>query len=220
MFELVRQDLRRYFQMDLDDGGRGGARGFFQKLRLILTSPGIQCVLVHRFGAWVYGMSLFWPARVPLKVMYRLAAAACSLAWGVHIDVRAKIGGGLYLGHAYGILLGPVAMGRDCSIGQNVTIGRRADGSKAVPRIGDRVWIGISSVVFGNITVGDGVTIGPLTVVGRSLPPRVLVGGNPLRILRTAYDNSGEVYGRNEEPQPDVYEPIDTAALPHSRVTE
>ncbi|MGH7945632.1 MAG: hypothetical protein ACREF9_11555 [Opitutaceae bacterium] len=74
-------------------------------------------------------------------------------------------------------------------------MGRRAGGSKALPTFGDRVWIGTGSVIFGGIHIGEGVTIGPLTVVARSLPPRVLVAGNPLRLLRKNYDNSAEVYG-------------------------
>jgi acetyltransferase-like isoleucine patch superfamily enzyme len=45
---------------------------------------------------------------------------------------------------------------------------------------------------------GDGATIGPLTVVGCNLQPRVLVTGNPMRIVRRDYGNSAEINGPNE----------------------
>jgi serine acetyltransferase len=45
------------------------------------------------------------------------------------------------------------------------------------------------------VTLGDGATVGPLTVVARSVPPRTLVMGNPMRVVQINYDNSAEIYG-------------------------
>jgi serine O-acetyltransferase len=120
------------------------------------------------------------------------------ILWGIYIHVRAEIDGGLHVSHFGGVIIGPIKMGKDCNIAHGVTIGKRAGGNPGVPTIGDRVWIGCGSVVFGGITIGDGATIGPLTVVGRNLQPRVLVTGNPMRIVRRDYDNSAEIYGPNE----------------------
>jgi serine acetyltransferase len=71
----------------------------------------------------------------------------------------------------------------------------RSDGTPGIPTLGDRVWIGTGSVLFGPVTVGDGATVGPLTVVGRNVPPRALVMGNPMRVVQIEYDNSPEIQG-------------------------
>jgi serine O-acetyltransferase len=194
----IARDIQRYRDLD-DDAGDGppaaGIRAWLSTAWLCATTPGLHSTLIFRFGHWVYGSPAV-RAWLPLRVMYRLLDLACSLVWRVHIDVRARIGGGLYIGHADGILIGPVTMGVDCTVGRHVTIGRRANARADVPVIGDRAYIGIGSVIFGGIRIGDGVTIGPLTVVGRSLPDSVLVSGSPVKLLRRRYDNSLEVYGR------------------------
>jgi serine acetyltransferase len=56
--------------------------------------------------------------------------------------------------------------------------------------IGDRVWIGPDTVVYGAITVGDGVAIRGLTMLGKNVPSNCLVGGKPGRFERRDYDNS------------------------------
>ncbi|RTL53168.1 MAG: serine acetyltransferase [Rhodocyclaceae bacterium] len=195
-FALLRRDLQRYFQAEGD-----GYPGLLKALRIFLDTPGMQAVVVFRFCSWVERSVRLRLLRYPLKVIAYVLQKLCIILWGISIDDRAQIGGGLYIGHFGGIIIGPVKMGRDCSVARNVAIGRRAgSGASGVPTIGDRVWIGAGSLLFDGITVGDGVTIGPLTVVGRNLPSRVLVMGNPMRLLRKNYDNSAEVYGKAGPP--------------------
>lgn len=164
-----------------------------------MDTPGLQATLVYRFGSWVERKTFPAWFRIPLKFMYYLLDKSIIVLWGIHIDRTADIGGGLYIGHPGGILIGPARIGTDCNINSKVTIGQRADGIPGVPTIGNRVWIGAGSILFGAIHLGDGVTIGPLTVVSRSLPPRVLVGGNPMRLIRKNYDNSA-LLGRESRP--------------------
>jgi acetyltransferase-like isoleucine patch superfamily enzyme len=45
-------------------------------------------------------------------------------------------------------------------------------------------------VITGNITVGDGVTILPGTVLTRSVPAGALVKGNPGHVIRLGFDNA------------------------------
>jgi serine O-acetyltransferase len=192
LFTTVRRDIRRYMQLDSRDGNPS----LYEKLRIFIESPGLQAVLIYRFGFWVQHAVHFAPIRYPLQLIYYTLQKLCIICWGIHIDTGAQIGGGLYIGHFGGVLIGPVHMGSDCNVAQQVTIGRRANNDTCVPIIGDRVWIGAGSIVFGGIRIGDGVTIGPLTVVARSLPAKVLVMGNPMRLLRKDYNNSAEIYGK------------------------
>jgi serine O-acetyltransferase len=180
----ARRDLDRYFRLDAD-GARPAA---LERLRIVVDTPGLHAVLVYRFGLWAAAMPA--PVRMPLKLAYYLLHKLCVIGWGIHIDARARIGGGLYIGHFGGVVIGPVVMGRDCNVAHQVTIGRHAASGPGVPTLGDRVWIGTGSLVYGDIRVGSGTTIGPLTVVSRTLPAKVLVGGNPMRILQHDYDNS------------------------------
>ena len=65
---------------------------------------------------------------------------------------------------------------------QNVTIGRNF-GDKKVPEIGNDVYIGTGSVLFGEIRIGNNVIIGANTLVNKNVPDNCIVVGNPMRII-------------------------------------
>jgi serine O-acetyltransferase len=189
---LVMRDMQRYFALDSSNGNPS----ILEKIRIVIGTPGLQATLVYRFGSWANRRLRFPLLRVPAKLLYMFLDKLCIICWGIHIHIGAQIDGGLYIGHYGGILIGPVKMGSDCNVAHGVTIGQRAgSGLASVPTIGNRVWIGAGCILFGGIKIGDGVTIGPLTVVGRNVPPGVLVMGNPMRLLRKNYDNHIEIYG-------------------------
>jgi serine O-acetyltransferase len=193
MFERFRRDLERFFELDSEDGRPSLA----EKIRIVFHAPQIQAIAAYRFGHWVNQRVPSKALRAPLKAVYHVLDKAALALWGIHIDEGADIGAGLYIGHPGDLLIGPVKMGRDCNVSCNTLIGRRTDGQAAgLPTIGDRVWIGAGSVVFGNIVVGSGSTVGPLTVVGRNVSPRSLVVGNPMQVMRRDYDNTLQIYGK------------------------
>lgn len=72
------------------------------------------------------------------------------------------------------------AVGRDCRIYQNVTIGE-VDGK--APRIGDGCLIGAGAVLVGDIQVGACAKIGAGAVVSQDIPPHHTVVAQPPRIL-------------------------------------
>lgn len=50
--------------------------------------------------------------------------------------------------------------------------------------IGNNVWIGGKSVICPGVSIGDNSVIGAGSVVTKNVPARVVVAGNPARILR------------------------------------
>lgn len=95
------------------------------------------------------------------------------------------IGKGCRLGYwgAGTVIHSHSVIGKNCLIAQGVTIGRNF-GDKKVPVIGDDVYIGANSVVFGEITIGNNVIIGANSVVNKSVPDNCTVAGNPFRIIK------------------------------------
>lgn len=50
--------------------------------------------------------------------------------------------------------------------------------------IRDDVWIGAGVIILGGITIGSGSTVGAGSVVTKSVPERVVVAGNPAKVIR------------------------------------
>jgi acetyltransferase-like isoleucine patch superfamily enzyme len=51
-------------------------------------------------------------------------------------------------------------------------------------RIGDYVWAGHSSMIIGNVDVGEGAVIAASAVVTKDVPPFCVVAGNPARLIK------------------------------------
>jgi serine O-acetyltransferase len=110
------------------------------------------------------------------------------MGYGINLALSAHIGPGLYIGHFGGIELRNCRLGARCSIGQQTKIGRPAEVNG--PKIGDRVWIGSHSHVFGAIVIGDGATLGAGALVTTDVSARSLCLGRPARVAMRDYDNS------------------------------
>ena len=52
-------------------------------------------------------------------------------------------------------------------------------------KIGKRVWIGIGAIICPSVTIGDNSIIAAGAVVTKDVPPNVIVGGNPAKIIKT-----------------------------------
>ncbi|KAF7555509.1 hypothetical protein G7Z17_g2117 [Cylindrodendrum hubeiense] len=51
--------------------------------------------------------------------------------------------------------------------------------------VGEDCWFGGNCIVLPGVTIGKGVTIGAGSVVTKDVPDRVVVAGNPARVIRT-----------------------------------
>ena len=50
--------------------------------------------------------------------------------------------------------------------------------------IGDDVWVGANAMILKGVTIGDGAVVAAAAVVTRDVPARVVVAGNPARVVR------------------------------------
>jgi serine acetyltransferase len=131
-----------------------------------------------------------WTARAAaLRCLVLIGRALVIILTKSDVDPRTAIAGGVYLSDSGHLMLGPRRIGRGTIIHERVTIGRRA-GHEQTPDIGENVWIGPDCVIYGDVTLADGVTVLPGTVLSVSVSDCAVVGGNPAMILRSGYDNS------------------------------
>ena len=109
--------------------------------------------------------------------------AIISKNYAVDIHPNAKIGYGVMLDHATGIVIGETAVVDDnVSIMQSVTLGGTGKHSgNRHPKIRSNVLIGPSATILGNIEIGEGTLVGAASVVLDSVPPRSIVAGVPAK---------------------------------------
>lgn len=54
--------------------------------------------------------------------------------------------------------------------------------------VGDRAWIGAGAILLPGVTVGEGAMVAAGSVVTKDVPPRMVVAGNPARVIRSVDD--------------------------------
>lgn len=108
-----------------------------------------------------------------------------SVVFGVDIHPAAKIGYGIMLDHATGIVIGETAVvGDNVSIMQSVTLGGtgKVSGDRH-PKVRDGVLISAGAKVLGNIEIGAGAKIAAGSVVLKSVDPHTTVAGVPAMVV-------------------------------------
>lgn len=118
------------------------------------------------------------------KFWYKWRLAVLSAKYDIRITPNA-VGYGLYLPHIVGggIIVVCKSMGNYCVINTQTVIGIK-DTMDEVPVFGDNCEINAGSRIFGKITIGNNVKIGPNTVVFKDVPDNAVVSGVPARLIK------------------------------------
>jgi len=142
-----------------------------------LLYPGLHALWGYRCARRLWQHDLRFAARFVSALTHWLT--------GVDIHPGARLGSGLFIDHASGVVIGETAeIGQDVTIYQGVTLGGTSlDKGKRHPTIGDRVTIGAGAKVLGPVTVGDDCRIGANAVVVKSVPPNSVVVGVPGQVI-------------------------------------
>ncbi len=136
----------------------------------------------HALWSWRVSHYLWEQKRFDLA---RFFQSIISDVYAVDIHPAAKIGKGIMLDHATGIVIGETAVvGDNVSILQDVTLGGtgKEDGDRH-PKIASGVMIGSGAKVLGNIKIGEGAKIGANSVVLNHVEPHTTVAGIPARVV-------------------------------------
>lgn len=160
---------------------------------LLASSSCLQLLLVHRIDRWLHSNRQpdGWRAWLWLVMKIFLAPAK----WAVTVSAKSQIpneiemDGGVYFSDQGFIFFGAKKTGSGTVIGSRVTIGY-SHVDKGAPEIGRNVWIGSDCVVYGAISIGDGATLLPGTVLTKSIPAGAVMQGNPARFVLRGFDNS------------------------------
>ena len=103
-------------------------------------------------------------------ILSKYYSSKISKKYACYISPKADIGKGLLLPHPTGIVIGEgVKIGNDCTIYQNVTLGRKTKNYAEYPIIGNNVIVYCNSVIIGNVTIGDNCIIGCNSTVLKSI---------------------------------------------------
>jgi serine O-acetyltransferase len=111
-----------------------------------------------------------------------------SRVFGVDIHPAAKIGSGIMLDHATGIVIGETAeVGDMSSLLHGVTLGGSGkEGGDRHPKVGRHVMIGAGAKILGNIEIGHCARVAAGSVVLKDVPPNTTVAGVPAKVVGKA----------------------------------
>ena len=108
-----------------------------------------------------------------------------SQTFGVDIHPGARIGSGIMIDHATGVVVGETAViDDDVSMLHAVTLGGTGcQGGDRHPKVRRGVLISAGAKILGNIEVGEGAKIGAGSVVLEPVPPHTTVAGVPAKVV-------------------------------------
>ncbi|AWV18163.1 MULTISPECIES: serine O-acetyltransferase [Methylobacterium] len=142
-----------------------------------LFYKGLAALEAYRVGHWLWHQGR---ATLALHVQSRI-----SEVFGCDIHPAARIGSGVFIDHATGVVIGETAViADDVSILQSVTLGGNGkESGDRHPKIERGVLLSVGAKVLGNIRVGAGAKVAAAAVVLQDVPPHTTVAGVPARVV-------------------------------------
>ncbi len=143
----------------------------------LLYLKGFHALQAYRLAHWLWNGNR--------RSLAFLIQSKMAMAFGVDIHPAARIGRGIMLDHATGIVIGETAVVEDnVSMLHEVTLGGtgKVSGDRH-PKIRRGVMIGAGAKILGNIIIGEGAKVGAGSVVLQDVPPHCTVAGVPARII-------------------------------------
>ncbi|HEY0234742.1 MAG TPA: serine O-acetyltransferase [Afipia sp.] len=146
----------------------------------LLYFKGFHAIQAHRLAHWLWGQGR--------KDFAYYIQSRSSAAFQTDINPAAKIGRGIFLDHATGLVVGETAVIEDdVSILHDVTLGGTGkENEDRHPKIRRGVMIGAGAKILGNIEVGHCARIAAGSVVVKPVPNNVTVAGVPARVVGAA----------------------------------
>jgi serine O-acetyltransferase len=149
-------------------------------LEPLLYYKGFHAIETHRLAHWLWGKGR-------RDFAYYLQSRSSSV-FQCDIHPAARIGRGIFLDHATGLVVGETALIEDdVSILHDVTLGGTGkEAGDRHPKIRQGVMIGAGAKILGNIEVGHCSRIAAGSVVINAVPNNVTVAGVPAKVIGEA----------------------------------
>lgn len=146
----------------------------------LLYFKGFHAIQTHRLAHWL------WRAGRRDFAYYLQSRASAVFQCDIH--PAARIGRGIFLDHATGLVVGETALIEDdVSMLHGVTLGGTGKQSgDRHPKIRHGVLIGAGAKILGNIEVGPCARVAAGSVVLRPVPRNVTVAGVPAKVIGEA----------------------------------
>jgi serine O-acetyltransferase len=146
----------------------------------VLYYKGFHAIQTHRLAHWLWGKGR-------KDFAYYLQSRSSSV-FQCDIHPNARIGRGIFLDHATGLVVGETALIEDdVSILHGVTLGGTGkETGDRHPKIRYGVMLGAGAKILGNIEIGHCVRVAAGSVVVKDVPNNVTVAGVPAKIVGEA----------------------------------
>jgi len=169
--EAIRADIRAVLDRD---------PATTRVIEPVLYFKGFHAIQAHRLAHWL------WHRGRQDFALYLQSRS--SEVFQTDIHPAARIGRGIFLDHATGLVVGSTAVVEDnVSMLQNVTLGGTGkERGDRHPKIRHGVLIGAGAKILGNIEVGHCARVAAGSVVLKPVPHNATVAGVPAKVIGSA----------------------------------
>jgi len=169
--DAVRADLSAVFERD---------PACHSYLQAFLFFKGFHALECYRIAHWLWGQGR--------TTLAQFLQSRVSELFAVDIHPASRIGKGIFIDHATGIVIGETAVVEDdVSMLHGVTLGGTGkETGDRHPKIRRGVLLSAGAKVLGNIEVGEYSRVGAGSVVLHAVPPGCTVAGVPARVIGVA----------------------------------